>query len=440
MKVDLEAKTPGAFVRFVRKYENVPGQFTMTWVVVALLNFATQALLFHEMVGPTAAGKATGEFGTFNAALGLIGLLTLPVLALQLSFRLFFARAQSTSLDRLRDSAVTVTETFAWIWGACCFVLLLLPLPFPSLPRFALQLFTLMNVLLALGGMLSAAICEEARQKRRWALLLICACVTRLGLGAWFTAYQPWAEAALAAFLVAGFVTLAPALRPREIDPATRLKACAAMLDRSFLLFAGATLSVLLGIYLFTNADRIAALSWMNIKIGEAALPSAQSQQHIFDIYQAMGLLARALLWGTQPWLWLLYAERSRLDKTTSASLTFFWIYLGKLVAGALILGWLAQKGGPIDALIPGAGNIGPTFAAVMIPLGLLQGLGIFCLASRRYPECFVIGGCGIVYALVLDIVGRRPETMLPYMFGLSVVALMILLFVGVVRWGRKQP
>ena len=194
---------------------------------------------------------------------------------------------------------------------------------------------------------------------------------------------------------------------------------------------------MLLGIYLFTNADRIAALTWMSIRIGDANHPSAQLQ-HIFDIYQAIGLLARGLLLGTLPLLWLLYAERSKLEKTTSASLKFFWIYLGTLVAGAGALGLLAVKGGPINTLIPGAGSLGPTFAVVMIPLGLLQGLGIFSLASRRYPECFVFGGCGIVYALVLAIVGRRPETMLPYMFGLSVVALMILLFVGVVRWGPQ--
>jgi hypothetical protein len=136
----------------------------------------------------------------------------------------------------------------------------------------------------------------------------------------------------------------------------------------------------------------------------------------------------------------VLHAERSKLNKTTLASLKFFWIYLAALVLGAIALGFFASQGGPLDKLVPFAGSIGPTFAAVMIPLGLMQGLGIFSLASRRYPECFLIGGCGIVYTIVLEIVGRRPEMMLPYMFGSSMVALMIVLFVGVVRWGRRQP
>jgi hypothetical protein len=81
-----------------------------------------------------------------------------------------------------------------------------------------------------------------------------------------------------------------------------------------------------------------------------------------------------------------------------------------------------------------------PSLAATMIPLGLLQALGIFSLASRRYPECFVLGGCGVGYTLLLYLAGRQPQLMPAYMFGGGLVCLMVLLFVGVVRWGRKQP
>jgi len=296
-----------------------------------------------------------------------------------------------------------------------------------------------MNVRLLLGAVVAGVVCSEARQQRRWALLVVLAGLTRLILGCWITAYQPSAEAALGAYVVAGFVTLAPALRPREVTLGARLQACAAALDGSFLRFAAATFSVLFGLYLFTNADRIVAIGWMKIDVGQTTLPSAPAQ-HFFDVYQAVGLLARGLLWGTQPLLWILYAARSKLDKTTVGSLTFFWIYLGALLGGVFALGALTHFGALNGVLGPIAGGIGPTLAAVMIPLGLLQGLGIFALASRRYPECHVIGGCGILYAIVLEFVGGHPQTMLPYMFASSVVALMIVLFVGVVRWGRKQP
>jgi hypothetical protein len=438
MKVDAEPAPlqPGAFARAVRTYADATGQHALTWAIVALLNLATQVIFFYEMVAP---GRPAGEFGVFNAAIAFAGLLAVPAAAVPLALHLFFSRAQSTSLDRLRESSVIVTETFAWIWGAGCVVLMLLPFPLPALPRFAVGLLTLMNGLLAVGAVISGSASSEAREGRRWALLIVTACLVRLALGGWIMAYQPSAEAALAAYLVAGFITLAPALQSRGVSLAARLSACAAALDAGFLRFAAATLSVLLGLYLFTNADRIAALSWLNIAVGQGTLPS-EPLRHILDVYQGTGLLARAILWGTQPLLWILYAQRAKLDKTTVASMHFFWIYLAALVLGALALGLFAHKGAPLDQLIPQSGSIGPTFAAVMIPLGLLQGIGIFSLASRRYPECFLIGGCGIVYALIIEIVGNRPQTMLPYMFGSSVVALMIVLFVGVVRWGRKQP
>jgi hypothetical protein len=161
-----------------------------------------------------------------------------------------------------------------------------------------------------------------------------------------------------------------------------------------------------------------------------------------FDAYQSAGLLARSLLWGTQPLLWMLFARRSPLEHTRPGSLTFFWIYLGALVGGAIVLGLLSR---PLSELFCGADYrltavLVPSLGAAMVPLGVLQGLGIFGLASRRYPECFVLGGCAIGYTLLLYFVGRQPLLMPAYMFGGALVSTMVVLFIGVVRWGRKQP
>ena len=93
------------------------------------------------------------------------------------------------------------------------------------------------------------------------------------------------------------------------------------------MLCVGATFSVLLALFLFSSADRIVAQSWF----GRFAETTGQRDCD-FDAYQTAGLLARALLWGTQPLLWILFAERSRLTNTTTASLHFFWIYLGVLL------------------------------------------------------------------------------------------------------------
>jgi hypothetical protein len=137
-----------------------------------------------------------------------------------------------------------------------------------------------------------------------------------------------------------------------------------------------------------------------------------------------------------------LFAQRSRLEHTTPASLTFFWIYLGALFAGAIFLDLLA---GPLSRLFCGddfqaTSFFVPGLSTAMVPLGLLQALGVFSLASRRHHECFVLGGCSVGYTLLLYLVARQPQLMPAYMFGGGLVALMMMLFVGVVRWGRRQP
>jgi len=414
------------------------GQSLIVWALIAVLNFIAQIVFRHEM--------APGEFGTLNTALGMIGLMTVPVLALNQAFTHYLARhpnprlaGQSARIDSLRAAAFLVTETFAWIWGAVSFLLVFLLLPLLDLPRFSLQLFTLLNVLIALGGLVSWTVCQGGDQLRLWAWLLTAAALARVLLGAGLAWREPWAESGLAAFLVAGFITLAPALRSHETDAAMRLKACHAVWDRDFLLCAGATFSVLLALFLFSSADRIVAQSWFGVATNNNM---GLVNWALFDAYQTAGLLGRGILWGTQPLLWILFAQRSRLDRTTPTSLAFFWIHVGALLLGATLLGCLAQ---PLSRLFCGpdfqsTARFVPTFAAVMVPLGLLQGLGIFSLASRRYHECFVLGGCAAGYTLLLYLAGRQPQLMPAYMFAGGLVSLMVMLFVGIVRWGRKQP
>jgi hypothetical protein len=438
-------KETGFFGRALSIYQKETGQSLILWALIALLNFIAQ-IVFHRELAP-------GEFGTLNTALGMIGLMIVPVLALNQAFAHYLASApvagSDARVDSLRAAALPATETFAWIWGALCLVLVFLLLPLLDLPRFSLQLFTLMNVLIAIGGLVSWAVCRDGNQLRLWAWLLVSSALARVLAGAGLAWQAPWAESGLAAFLVAGFITLTPALRSRETSTATRLKACQAVWDRDFLLCAGATFSVLLALCLFSSADRIVAQSWFGVAMNNNM---GMVNWDLFDAYQTAGLLARGLLWGTQPLLWILFAQRSRLDRTRADSLTFFWIYLGTLLAGVVFLFLLA---GPLSRLfcrdtlamfarpVPTSdltAHFVPSLAAAMIPLGVLQALGIFSLASRRYPECFVLGGCSVGYTLLLYVAGRQPQLMPVYMFGGGLVCLMMVLFVGVVRWGRKQP
>ncbi len=433
--IEPAGKGIGIFRRALLIYQTETGEPPGLWALVALLNFIALIVLRREL--------APGEFGTLNTALAAIGLMTVPVLALNQAFTNYLARhpapGQSARIDSLRDAALPVTGTFAWVWGALCIPLVFLLLWPLDLPRVSLRLFILVNVLAAVGGLMSRAVCRGGHQLRLWAWLLAGSALARVLAGAGLAWQEPWAESGLAAFLLAGVITLAPALRSGETSAAVRFKSCLAVCDRDFLLCAGSTFSVLLALFLFSSADRLVAQSCFGVitnnNLGLVNWP-------LFDAYHTAGLLGRALLWGTQPLLWILFAQRSRLDRTTPASLTFFWIYLGALLAGAMILGCLAQ---PLSRFFCGANFQStaffvPSFAAVMVPLGLLQALGVFSLASRRHPECFVLGACAAGYTLLLYYAGRQPQLMPAYMFGGGLVSLTVVLFVGIVRWGRKQP
>ena len=173
------AKEPGLFRRALSIYQKETGQPLAGWALIALLNFIAQIVFRREL--------APGEFGTLNTALGLIGLMTVPLLAVNQTFTHYLARqhdaGQSARIESLRAAALLVTETFAWIWGALSLLLMFLLLPLLDLPRFSLQLFTLLNVLIALGGLVSWAVCRSENQLRLWAWLLAAAALTRVSGG-----------------------------------------------------------------------------------------------------------------------------------------------------------------------------------------------------------------------------------------------------------------
>jgi len=424
----------GPLPRALSFFQKETDQSLLFWAAIALLNFSAQIIFRHEL--------APGAFGRLNTALGIVGLVTVPALSFHLALTHYLAQkhapVRGEYLRQLRASASIVVQTFAWISVALSFLLLPLVLPMLGLRHFPICLFTILNVLIATGSIVSAAICQSKKQLPLWTLLLVGAAVIRLILGGGLAWWQPWAESVLAAFLLAGLITLIPTLRQIEVEPAWT-KTWQSMRDRDFLIYLGATFSVVLALFLFSSADRIVAQSWFGS-------PTNNNLGFVnwvdIDGYQTAGLLGRGLLWGTQPLLLLLFAQRSRLHHTTLASLKFFWIYLGALLFGALLLGLLGR---PLSWIFCGAdyqvsAGLVPTFAMVMVPLGLLQALAIFSLASRRYPECFVLGVSSVAYLILLYNVGRRPELMLAYMFGGALCSLMMVLFVGVVRWGRQQP
>ena len=380
------------FRRAENFYREQTGQSLVLVFVLFLLSVLAQIVFRREL--------APGEFGTLNTVLGLIGLMTVPVIAVDRALAWYLSRihapARDHSLVALRDASLPILEMSAWAWAALTLVLLFPVLSLLDLPRFSLGLFALLNIFIALAGVVSGAICDQLRQARFWAGLLLAAAVIRLLAGGLLAHYEPWSESVLAAFILGGFIILVPVLRQAPIEIEARIRAVQAILDRDFLIYLGATFSVLLAVFLFSSADRIIAQSWFGSPSPDnAGTLKDYVNWPAFDAYQSAGLLGRSLLWGTQPLLLIFFAQRSRLEKSTSASLLWFWIYLGALITGVILLILLRQ---PVSRwfcgtdFAPTAGLV-PVFALAMIPLGLLHGLSFFALASRRYPECFVLGG-----------------------------------------------
>jgi hypothetical protein len=316
-----------------------------------------------------------------------------------------------------------------------CALLFLPVLNFLGLPRFMLGLFALPLALIALGGQLAVTLYQAQNRFRFWAFLLVLGGIVRLVAATVFAGAEPWAESALAACACAGFVLLAPVLRPVKATFSwTRFRSA---LDGRGLHFA-ASFCAVLGIFLCTSVDRIVAQLWF----GRATDNNlGLVRWDVFDGYQTAGLLARSLIWGLQPMLLILLARRAQVEQTGRGLRGLFWLYLGLLILGAILLPIFGE---PLARLF-GGGNeqftvhFLPRFALAMVPLGFVQGLGFFALASRRYPECFTLGAGGIAYTIFLSLFGK-PQLLLSYMFGGGMVVALLVLSVGVARWGRRQP
>jgi hypothetical protein len=389
----------------------------LPWLLLALVNFAGQAVLRREL--------APGEFGTFNALLALIGLGAVPLLG----FVHELARH-----DRPDLLPMTTIATLAW--GLVALPGVFLALPLLGLPRFTLDLFTLLNVALALAGVITGQLARPQGALRGWWWLLVGAGCARALAGAALGWSAPFAESALTAVLLAGLLVAMPLVL--EFDwGLEHWKTVWRAVDPALLLSLGAAVSVATGLYLFSSADRLLALP----KFGE---PDARNLGYanpgLFDGYETAGLLGRALLWGTQPLLAIFFLQRVRLERTTRASLRFLWIHALALIFGAAVLSLGARTAATPFGDVATNAHFVPAFALAMVPIGLLQGLGTFALASRRWLECFLIGAGGILYTLPLALAARQPELMLAYMFGGSIIVLLAVVFVGVVRWGRRQP
>ena len=143
---------------------------------------------------------------------------------MHLAFIFYFAQNDSPErqeqINALRAAAPLVTQTVALVWAgvsvSALFILLPLLYPLPC-SRF----LAFMTVLISLGALVSRSICQNKKSLRAWGWFLVIAALMRVLLGAGIAWKEPWAESGLAAFVLAGFITLTPVLRQPEAELAT---------------------------------------------------------------------------------------------------------------------------------------------------------------------------------------------------------------------------
>jgi hypothetical protein len=388
----------------------------------ALLNFISCIVLRRELL--------PGEFGTVNTILGVVAVAAAPVLALALVPRHGILSREESALWSTHLPAIMRLATLGL--GGFLLVLLFALLPFLSLPRVSLQMFTVLAVEAALAARLAAILCRATHRLVLMGGLIIAGAAVRLAVSAFGAHYQPWAQTGVGAVVLAGAIAAIPALQDYAFPP---FDAGGRALLRKLLFPLSATASVILAVALFANAHRIVAQP--NFGTPDTANFGFVNLNG-FDDFQAAGLIAFGVLMITLPLLIFFGARRAALSHTTRASLRWFWIYLGALFAGVLALIFVAPLANAIFSGNPAA--FLPSFAAPVFMIGLLQGMAVFALASQRWIECLVLGASGIAYTLFLFFAGHQPQLMTTYMFGGALISLMLVLFVGVVRYARSHP
>jgi hypothetical protein len=390
-------------------------------LAMAFLTLATQIVLRREL--------APGEFGTLNALLGALLVALAPMIAFSLILRRTFSETEYPPL--LRRAALA--------WGAFCLIILFAVLPGLELPRASLTCLTL---LASATGLL--ALCARPVTSVRWCLILgVGAALVRFIVSAGSGSVWPSAESGLGALVLACILAGLPALRNQPAPPTladvwTKLQ--------PNLIPNLATISVVLALALFSNADRIAAQRLFAIaeETHYARLFGTSDSLVTFvnhppvDDYQAAGLLIRYLLLALAPLLFLFHARRSAQFKTTRQSLHYFWIYLVALIAGLALLAVAAPL---VNVIFSGYPSLFmPGFIGAGFALGLLQAVAIFALASSRHIECFVLAACSVVYTGVIFGACHLMQLLPTCMFAGALLSLMIVLFTGVVRYARTHP
>lgn len=358
------------------------------------------------------------EFGYFNAAVGLAGMLTVAITAASQAVTHHLARHNALNeLDRVEELKAASSRFLLYLTLICSVIAVIFIHPisvFFHVPRAAITGWVLATILVGLWSGLAMAWCAGLGHFHLMAVLGMAAVAVRLVAGA--LAGWTWnvAESAISASVFSGLslVVLVAWRERNSLRVRGRLKV---LWKPEFVRFFVASLAVCTGNFAFMQSDAVVA---------QRCLSGPD-----LGAYTAAGLFGRAVVWLPIPILTVFFTARSgqeRSDKTTWSKLA---AYVGLLFVGAAFV--IVSKGLLCRLLLnradPAVVGLMNRFALAMIPVGVLQAAGFYVLAARRLAPSLVYGGCGLLYVVALTWWGRNANSLLNVILGGASTAILLM-------------
>jgi O-antigen/teichoic acid export membrane protein len=349
----------------------------------------------------------TAEYGYLNTTLGLISLLSLPALIASNAITHYIAHFRASGNEASLTGLLLGCRRFLLrltLLGSVAAILLVKPLAdFFRFPRASLMLVAVVCAMAGLWGTFASTLCQGMSWFRRLAGIGIATVVFRLTFGLLATLKFPVAEAAVLSTAVAALANLALLHWRRELVWPGEAESPWGWDFLRYLLAAAACVG---GGYCFMQGDLLVAQRYFK----------GDTLGH----YTVAATLARALPMVVTPLLTVLFTSRSghRTGSVVREQFRLLGLYAGGLLIGAVVLTVLSSFWVRVllGAKIPDAAAIVGPLALTMVFVGLLQGLGVWSLASRWSKVTLIYGVAGAAYWLSLLWLGTSLDALLRMM------------------------
>jgi O-antigen/teichoic acid export membrane protein len=368
------------------------GQLLRSGILLSIAGFLTGLGNYgFQMIMGRQLSKV--EFGYMNTTLGFVMFLGLPLLIASNAVTHYIAHFRALGNEAGLSGLLLGCRRFLLrltVVVSVSAVVLVKPLSdFFRFPRASLMLVAVICVIAGLWGTFASTLCQGMAWFRRLAVIGLGGVALRLSYGYLCTLRFTVAEAAASATAVAFLANLALLYWRREL---VWKGATESPWGWDFARYLMAATACVGGGYCFTQGDLLVAQRYLE---GE-----------VLGYYTAAGVLARALPMVVGPLLTVLFTSRSghREGNVVREQIRLLVLYAVGLLFGAGMLILLRDFCVRLlfGAYTPEAAAMVVRLAVTMLFVGMLQGLGMWALASRWSKVTLVYGVAGLAYWLIL--------------------------------------